>query len=271
MMTLAWALILGVQLPGGMAAPTVDGSPEIHELRVDVAGRTIRALCTDGARRVLLLHGDQSNADTWRRVLERLDSSVGACAYDRAGSGSSLPAPETRGWFEFMDELRRIHLALGFERGYILVGHSLGGLYSRLYAADRPGDLSGLVLLDPAHEDMPSRVRVGMPQDEWEAWAHRRDEPNSDGVREARVAERARGSRLPDVPVTIITATRRRQGEGWDERFINEAARQVHASMLSGITTARHVPAGRSGPYVQLDEPNLVVREILRMARVTGP
>jgi pimeloyl-ACP methyl ester carboxylesterase len=267
---LALALTLGVQLTGGAAVPLVDGSPEIHELRIEVAGRTIRALCTDGSRRVLLLHGDGSSAETWRSVLERLDGSVGACAYDRAGSGASIPPPQTRGWFELLDELRGIHLALGFERSYVLVGHALGGLYSRLYAADRPGDVSGLVLLDPSHEDMPSRVRTGMPRDEWEAWARRRDEPNSDGVREAHVAERARGARLPDLPVTVLTATRRRQGGGWDARFLNEAARQVHASILSGITTGRHVPAGRSGHDIQLDEPDVVVREILRVIRISG-
>jgi pimeloyl-ACP methyl ester carboxylesterase len=35
----------------------------------------------------------------------------------------------------------------------LLVGHSLGGLYARHYAARFPDDVTGLVLLDPAHED----------------------------------------------------------------------------------------------------------------------
>ena len=57
----------------------------------------------------------------------------------------------------------------------------------------------------------------------------------------------------------MITATIRRDGGGWDARFVNEAARQVHASILRGVRGARHVPAPRSGPDVHLDEPELTV------------
>lgn len=251
------------------AAPLHPSAREIHELRIEIDGSTIRALCTDGSRRVVLLHGEGSTADTWRPVLERLDGAVGACAYDRRGSGESSPAPEPRGWFEFMDELRRIHLALGFEKDYVLAAHSLGGLYARVFAADRPTDLSGLVLVDPAHEDMPDRLQSWMPPSEWAEWVARRRRPNADGVTERVVAERARRSRLPDIPVTVITAAIRRDGGGWDARFVAEAARQLHASILRGVASGRHIPAARSGHDVQLDQPALIADEILRVVRAS--
>lgn len=242
---------------------------DIRELYVDIEGGMVRALCTDGSRQVVLLHGSDSSADTWRPVLERLDGAVGACAYDRRGSGHSGPAPGPRGWFELIDELRRIHAALGFERGYVVVGHSLGGLYARVFAADRPTDVAGLVLVDPAHESLLERLRTGMPPAEWEAAMAARAQPNSDGVTELAVGERARMSMLPDIPVTVITAMNRPDENGWDPRFVNEAARQVHASILRGVRLGRHVPAERSGHDVQLDQPGLLVREILRVVRVS--
>ena len=238
---------------------------DVHELHVDVGGLSIRALCTEGRREVLLLHGDGASADTWRPVLERLDPSAGACAYDRPGSGGSLPAPTERGWYELEDEMRRIHLALGFDEGYVLVGQGLAGLYARLFATNRPTDVAALLLLDPSHEDMPDRLRTGMPSAEWAEWMSERARPNDDGVREADVAERARGRRLPDMPVTVITASRRPDGDGWDARFVNEAARQLHAAILRGITAARHVPAEHSGPEVQVDQPWIVTQEIVRI------
>lgn len=240
---------------------------DVHELRIEIDGSTIRALCTPGARQVVLWHGDGSSAETWRPVLERLDGSAGACAFDRRGSGESAPAPDPRGWYELVDELRRIHLALGFERDYVLVAHSLGGLYARLYATDRPTDLSGLLLVDPAHEDMRDQLRTGMPPDEWEAWTVAQTRPNADGVTERSIGRRARRSRLPDVPITVITAAVRQDGNGWDARFVNEAARQLHASILRGAMSGRHVPAERSGHDVQLDQPSLVADEILRVLR----
>jgi pimeloyl-ACP methyl ester carboxylesterase len=51
----------------------------------------------------------------------------------------------------------------------LLVGHSLGGLYARHYAQQYSGDVSGLVLLDPAHED----YNAYMPKDlvdQWSSW-----------------------------------------------------------------------------------------------------
>lgn len=252
--------------PSPLRAP----APEIHEVHIEVDGATVRALCTDGRRRVVLLHGGFETADTWRPVLERLDGKVGACAYDRLGSGGSVPRPQPRGWYEVIDEFRRIHLALGFDDDYVMVGHALGGLYARLYAVNRPADLSGLVLVDPAHEDMLERMKPGMPEAEWSRLMRAREEPNEDGLIEADVADRLRGTRLPDMPVTVLTATIRRDGDGWDQRFLNEAARQVHASILRGVSSARHIPAARSGPNVQLAEPRLVADEILRIVRSSG-
>lgn len=253
---------------GATAAAT--RSADLREVVVHVDGADIRALCTEGPVEVVLLHGEGASSDTWRPVLQRLDGRVGACAYDRPGSAGDGTAPEERGWYELMDQLRRIHGALGAEPPYVLVGHELGGLYARLYAADRPRDVSGLVLVEPAHEDMPRKMRAGMPDEEWRAWMVRRQRPNGDGVVEARLADRMRRSRLPAVPVSVLTATRRPDGDGWDARFVNEAAREVHASILRGTVSGRHVPAERSGAAIHRDEPRLVVGEIVRIAQLVA-
>jgi pimeloyl-ACP methyl ester carboxylesterase len=242
----------------------------IEEVRLEVGDRSIRALCTGGARRVVLWHGEDATADTWRPVLERLDGSVGACAFDRPGHGGSEPSPRQRGWYELVDELRQIHVALGFERGYVLVAHSLAGLYARIYASDRPGDLGGLVLVEPAHEELLGRLRMGMPREEWERWRAERDLPNADGIVESSLDRRARSAIVPSIPVTVVTGAVRRDDPGWDARFLDEAARQVHASILRGASRGRHVPAERSGHDPQLDQPGLVASEVLRVVGAAG-
>lgn len=262
---------LGILAVAGCAAAAhTMPSADLREVVVHVDGAEIRALCTEGPVEVLLLHGDGASAETWRPVLQRLDGRVGACAYDRRGSRADGPRPEERGWYELLDELRRIHDALGVDAPYVLVGHELGGLYARLYAADRPRDVSGLVLVEPAHEDLPGKVRLGMPAEEWRAWMLRRQEPNADGIVEARLADRARGSRLPAVPVSVLTGARRPDGDGWNARFVNEAVRQVHASILRSAVSGRHVPAERSGPAIQRDQPQLVVEEVVRIVHLVA-
>jgi pimeloyl-ACP methyl ester carboxylesterase len=161
---------------------------------------------------------------------------------------------------------------LGVEPAYTLVGHSIGAMYARLLAADRPGDVGALVLVDPAHEDLPEAVVPGMPKEAWSQWMARRQHPNPDGIREVDLSRHARRSRLPDVPVTVISAMKREEGPGWNTRLVTEATRRVHASLLDGIRVQRHVPASESGPMVHLEAPDLVAREIARIVPMTtGP
>jgi len=76
--------------------------------------------------------------------------------YDRAGSGWSDAVELPRTLTQVTDELRELLQVVGVQAPYVLVGHSLGGLYARYYAQRFPDEVAGLVLLDPAHEDWDS-------------------------------------------------------------------------------------------------------------------
>jgi pimeloyl-ACP methyl ester carboxylesterase len=78
--------------------------------------------------------------------------------YDRAGTGWSDQVPLTRSAADVTDELRNLLCAAGIPGPYVLVGHSLGGLYARDYARRFPGEVAGLLLLDPGHEDCPEHT-----------------------------------------------------------------------------------------------------------------
>jgi pimeloyl-ACP methyl ester carboxylesterase len=73
--------------------------------------------------------------------------------YDRAGTGWSDPAPLPRTARDVAEELRKVLRAASLPGPYLLVGHSLGGLYARRFAQLFPTEVAGLLLLDPAHED----------------------------------------------------------------------------------------------------------------------
>lgn len=260
---------MSVKIIALLAALLPQAGEAIHEFRIDVDGATIRVLCTDGPRRVVLMHGASSQSDIWRPVLQRLDGQVGACAWDRRGNGNSFPGPSERGWYEFLEEMRAVHRALEMSEDAVIVGHSLGGLYARLFAVESPTTLSGLVLVDPSHEDMVDKIRAGMPRLHWARLNGLREIPNEDGLVEDRLADQLRGRRLPNIPVTVLTAAIRPDGDGYDARFLSEAAREVHASLLRGVALGRHIPAARSGHDVHLDEPDLVAEEILRVIALT--
>lgn len=73
--------------------------------------------------------------------------------YDRAGTGWSDQARLPRSANEVTDELRNLLLTAGVQAPYILVGHSLGGIYAIRYAQRFPDEVAGMLLLEPPHED----------------------------------------------------------------------------------------------------------------------
>ncbi len=268
MMVIALTTALGWASTAHASGDGERGDVELREVVVTVNGASVRALCVGPAPDVLIMHGAKTAAESWRAVLTHLDGSVGACVYDRRGSGVSDAAPGERGWYELLDELRRVHVELGARSGTVLVGQGLGGLYARLYALERSGDLGGLLLVDPDHERMLGRIRHAIPPDVWQRREAERARPNADGIAERDLADRVRGRRMPDLPITVLTASVRDGGPDWDMRFVNEAAHRLHAEILRGVPFARHVPVSRSGPEIHVRDPRLVADEILRVVRI---
>jgi pimeloyl-ACP methyl ester carboxylesterase len=72
--------------------------------------------------------------------------------YDRGGTGWSDSVRLPRSAADAAGELRALLGAAEVPAPYILVGHSLGGAHARRYAQLFPGEVAGVLYLDPAHE-----------------------------------------------------------------------------------------------------------------------
>jgi pimeloyl-ACP methyl ester carboxylesterase len=79
------------------------------------------------------------------------------CAYDRAGYGFSDPGPQPRDGAAIARDLDQALRAARIGGPFIVVGHSAGGLYVRLFADRRPADVAGMVLVDPSVEYQDKR------------------------------------------------------------------------------------------------------------------
>jgi pimeloyl-ACP methyl ester carboxylesterase len=111
-----------------------------------------------GAPAVVFLPGaGLSGLDYWRLQTDAGRSHL-AITYDRAGTGWSERVKLPRTAAAVTDELHALLANLAAGERVVLVGHSLGGLYARLYATRFPSEVAGLVLLDPAHEDYDQYV-----------------------------------------------------------------------------------------------------------------
>jgi pimeloyl-ACP methyl ester carboxylesterase len=114
-----------------------------------------------GGPTVVLEGGFSAFSAWWGWVAPRLARAATTVTYDRAGLGWSEPAREMCDAEQTARRLRRALTAASVAPPYVLAGHSLGGLFVRVFAAQHPAEVAGVVLLDSAHPD--ESARLGLP------------------------------------------------------------------------------------------------------------
>jgi pimeloyl-ACP methyl ester carboxylesterase len=120
---------------------------------VDVGGFRLHIHCIgQGSPTVVFESGLGGSSLDWSLVQPELSKTTRVCAYDRAGYGWSEPSPQPRTPGHVADELHSLLRNSGIPEPYVLVGHSLGGKYVRMFAIDHPDLLAGMVLVDARHE-----------------------------------------------------------------------------------------------------------------------
>jgi pimeloyl-ACP methyl ester carboxylesterase len=153
----ALALGLDVLRYGGPLAWLVAHAPgpAVYEARgrtFDVDGRPIYLDCRgSGSPTVILEAGFGANAGNWSQQLQDIEPLTRVCAWDRPGVARSAPRGLHTG-LEAAADLRAVLAAAGEHGPYVVVAHSLGGVYGLLFEsveASAGGDgVAGFVMLD---------------------------------------------------------------------------------------------------------------------------
>jgi pimeloyl-ACP methyl ester carboxylesterase len=173
-------LALGIQLAaaggaGKAAHPVPVESDDVAGL-VDIGGgRRLYLECRGtGSPVVVLEAGSRSSSRVWSEdlrqsgaprtmVLAGVAAFTRVCAYDRPGTVAPLngdlrpsrsdPVLQPRTAPDAVADLHKLlHAAAGVLGPYVLAGHSVGGLFARLYASTYPGEVVGLILVDAYSE-----------------------------------------------------------------------------------------------------------------------
>src|SRR5688500_12192792 len=138
------------------------------ERLVDVGGRRLLISCKgDRSPTVIVERGLASNntgtpqpevapsvSGPWGGVQSQVAGFVRVCLYSRANVGRSDPVPApVRTGGNVIADLHTLLQNAKVPAPYVLVGHSLGGIYVRMYASQFPADVVGMVLVESSHED----------------------------------------------------------------------------------------------------------------------
>ena len=152
------ATLLVVALGGGLAtigANTVQVTAAASTGRlIDVGGHRLYLECTGtGGPAVILQAGLGASSSSWATIAPAVAAQTTVCAYDRAGHGRSDEVDGPQDGIALATDLHTLLERAGVPGPYLLVGHSSGGPYIRVFAARYPADVAGMVLLDPQPAD----------------------------------------------------------------------------------------------------------------------
>jgi pimeloyl-ACP methyl ester carboxylesterase len=168
------SILLLLQLSSLVVAQQTNPAPSGK--LVDIGGYRLHLNCTGKSDpTVVLIAGSGDFSFDWSLVQPDVSRFTRVCSYDFAGFAWSDPGPTPRTMRQDAYELHTLLKAAQIKGPYVLVGHSLGGLLARIYAAEYPSEIAGMVLVDSTHEDTtlllqgkPMRMRelarpVGIP------------------------------------------------------------------------------------------------------------
>ena len=213
------------------------------------------------------------NRSLWP-IAERIREHAYACVYDRPGDGDSAAPEEPQTARADVADLHHLLEEGDIPRPVVMVGHSYGGLIAWMAAVEHPDDVAGVVLIDASHPDQAERWEAMMNDEQRDALrALDADFPYVDFPASLEEAAAEYGS-LPDIPLTVITATKSFVGEGCIVGLPCEAMQAIWLELQDGYAElrpdARHIEVP-TGHYVHNEDPDLVVDEILSLLAQVDP
>ena len=256
-------------------------------------GRKMYLECRgSGSPTVILESGYRNDAEIWSAPLEPGLMSVfpevarfaRVCAYDRPGTfldanhlGRSTPVSMPRTARDLVSDLHTLLQTAHVAGPYVLVAHSFGGIFARLYSSTFPNEVVGMVLVDALSE----KVRSGLTPEQWKLYVNfgfTQPTPGLEKYKEIetldvntsldQMEKAATAKPLRPMPLVVLT-----QGQPFDlspwqplpadfPAALDKAWHAAQDALGTLAPTARHKIATKSAHYIQIQEPQLVIDAI---------
>ena len=208
----------------------------LDEQKSDIADIEMNYLIRKGDGPILMLvHGFSANNSTWLQFADKLPDNYYLIAPDLAGHGKSSEA-ESYDLERQAERLKALAEHLNLEPFHI-VGNSMGGAISAIYAARFPEDVASLILIDSAGLDGENQSQFFAELEEGHnpliatdeaSFEYRMDlilekqPPLPWPIRPALIRETVERAELNKVIFADMLATRERMDQGEMSRIISE-------------------------------------------------
>ena len=257
--------------------------------KVDIGqGRKLYLECRGpGSPTIILESGYHDSSQPWSlsdgfppAVLPGVAEFSKICAYDRPGTllytdppritdrSSRVRMPRTA-----QDVISDLHALLGAAQvpgPYILVAHSLGGLFTRLYAQTYPDQVTGLVFVDAFPVELPALFRSHWPEYRQlidKPLPQFANDPDFEQIDvDKSIAQIESGPALRRIPSVVLTKTRpfaRPLGfVGFPFAELERIWPIAAQSLVDLVPDTPHIFATGSDHYIQVRQPDLVIQSV---------
>ena len=299
-LTCSTLLLLVMSVPATIATAQTGNaaSPPLGKL-IDVGGYRVHLYCAGNGGPPVIIAGGGYSFD-WGLIQPEVAKFTEVCAYDHSGIGWSDSGPADSCGLR-VDEIHAALRNAGVKGPYVLIGYSLGALVVRLYAAQYPNEVAGVVFVDhavlvrlpPRHplavpttpvpkSDKPAPVLIGMDEDPnfkklppddqrlhfWAA-SQSKDQAALQGnmrmmpqcTADADAVVRKHPNPLGNRPLVDISTD--------DGDQIPDYAK-LQSELLSLSNDSKQIVAKNSGHFVIIDRPDVVVDGIRQVVDAVG-
>jgi pimeloyl-ACP methyl ester carboxylesterase len=212
-----------------------------------------------GSATVVLIAGGGRTAKDWAKVQPAVAKFARVCSYDFAGFGESdKAASKMQSVDEVVDDLHRLLEASDEKRPFILVGHSVGGIYARSFVTKFPREVAGLVFVDSAHEEQALRFHELDPK--WQAL----DEESAQWGLLVKPGERLEWR--TELPLIVLAHEKPIQGPKKVTKEVAVARERIWRELqedLAKLSTHGELRVAEQSEHnIHLEQPELVIQAI---------
>ncbi|HEX2546606.1 MAG TPA: alpha/beta fold hydrolase [Ramlibacter sp.] len=243
--------------------------PAIEALQTR-AGRLSYMLSGEGPPTILLFSGAGVSLQGWETLYPAIEELGAVFGWNRFGMQGSDAPPARHTGTVIVASLRELLGYTELEPPYVLVAHSLGGLFANLFARLYPQEVAGVLFLEATHPDDWQVLQKHEPQlakalENMLSLPRVFFQPNLEselGCIEQTVQEIASAGDFPPVPVRVITGGLTPKGAMLSPAAV--AAKRANQQALARLSPqGEQVIAQKSGHFPQMTEPELVL-DVLR-------
>jgi pimeloyl-ACP methyl ester carboxylesterase len=231
-----------------------------HSQRVEVAdGELTYASLGEGPVTIVLESGLGDGMQSWDGIFEPLSEISRVFAYSRPGYLPSSATLRPRTPQRIVDELRQLLRQSGHNPPYLLVGHSLGGLYVLDFVERYPQEVAGVVLVDARHPMTTESCRErGLSDCTMPRLLY--------ALQASHVRLEYDGAQQPKMPATMgqipLAVVSRAPDRGLPSAAWQSLWSEMQLSLSELSSRSRHMIASDAGHYVHRDQPEVVLEAV---------